>query len=290
MDNFEKISHSLGAKTHSADGTAKYTFAQDYNGSVRTTNPPDSTHSGTWYDSVPVKFKAGDTFDGELATIPIPMGISSSTMQVVNGKVQFGNSFVPIQIPFAVFKEGASSTPFPAQNDNPPSGISMYRIIKPINAGGGYLQDANGKSVSMQSLAPKVGDVISGTITNQLIGNVTVTGISYPIHAGGQGASGNSTIMIPSDSIQEVKTGNPSDKMPMFNGLSDRGKGLIKGGVIGGGAGLIYALIQHKNKLQYGVFGALALAAVGFYVSGVWSSPMTIFKPKEKTDQPQTGK
>lgn len=93
--------------------------------------------------------------------------------------------------------------------------MAQYKVIKPINAGSGFLMDANGNSVSMQSLVPKVGDIISGTIETKFIFNQNVTGISYPISAGATGAAGNSLIMIPQDALELVGSNNGNKPNPV---------------------------------------------------------------------------
>jgi hypothetical protein len=88
--------------------------------------------------------------------------------------------------------------------------MSKYKVIKPINVGSGFLMDKMGNSVSMQSLTPKVGDIINGTIITTFIFNKNVTGISYPITTGRSDVGGNSIIMIPEDSIQLIDSNSES--------------------------------------------------------------------------------
>lgn len=52
-----------------------------------------------------------------------------------------------------------------------------YKVIKPFNVGSGYLHDKDGNGVSMQSLAPKVGDVIIG---GEIITRSFPTGLMPP--------------------------------------------------------------------------------------------------------------
>ena len=82
----------------------------------------------------------------------------------------------------------------------------QYKVIKPINVGSGFLMDKTGNKVSMQSLTPKVGDIINGTIITEFIFNKNVTGISYPITTGRSDVGGNSKIMIPEDSLELVSS------------------------------------------------------------------------------------
>jgi hypothetical protein len=80
--------------------------------------------------------------------------------------------------------------------------MPQYKIIKQINAGSGYLKDINGNMVSMQSLAPKVGGIINGTIETKYMFNQYMTGISFPITTGRNDVAGNSQIFIPKDSVR----------------------------------------------------------------------------------------
>lgn len=95
--------------------------------------------------------------------------------------------------------------------------MAIYKIIKTINAGSGSLKDKNGNMVSVQELAPKVGDIISGNIKTKFIFNQNLIGLDYSINTGAGEqisnslvSSGSTIIFIPEDSLEFV-----SDEMPI---------------------------------------------------------------------------
>ncbi len=82
--------------------------------------------------------------------------------------------------------------------------MSKFKIIKAIDAGTGALSDANGNSVTMQSLAPKVGDIIEGEVKSNTVFGKEVSGIWFKVDAGGGTDVGEGEIYIPTDSVQKI--------------------------------------------------------------------------------------
>jgi hypothetical protein len=120
--------------------------------------------------------------------------------------------------------------------------MAKFKVIKPIDAGSGYLIDGKGNSVPMQQLVPKVGSIIEGVISEQYIFNQNLEGISYPITTNIEGQEGNSAIFIPSDSLEEVSADTPTtnDKKPLTNTQ----KWMILIGV----TGVLYFIMYQVNK------------------------------------------
>lgn len=80
--------------------------------------------------------------------------------------------------------------------------MAKYIVIKNIIVGSGYIHDKNGNAIPIQSLVPKIGDIIEGQITEMYGQYGNQKGIKYEILSGQE----KSLVLIPLHSIKEVDT------------------------------------------------------------------------------------
>ncbi len=81
--------------------------------------------------------------------------------------------------------------------------MAKYKVIKAINFGSGYIQDKTGKSISVNSFAPKVGDEIELDSTIVNLAGTRASGYNFLIKQ--EGVSG-SKVLIPIDSVEILTT------------------------------------------------------------------------------------
>ena len=80
-----------------------------------------------------------------------------------------------------------------------------YKVIKAIDAGSGFLLDSNeSATITMQSLCPKVGDIIRGVVEDKFIYNTNAKGLSFVISQGVAKIGHYSSLFIPIESLEEV--------------------------------------------------------------------------------------
>ncbi len=75
---------------------------------------------------------------------------------------------------------------------------NTYVVIKEIGAGSGYLRDEQGNMIPIQSLVPKVGDIVTGEMKTQFAWNQNITGIDYVIKLG----TDETKIIIPAENLK----------------------------------------------------------------------------------------
>ena len=90
--------------------------------------------------------------------------------------------------------------------------MAEYKVTKTISAGSGFLRAKDGSMVSMQSLVPKIGDIVSGQIKEYFIFNKNVKGIQYQIKTN---SGESSSVLIPEENLTEVIEGRPNLSEPI---------------------------------------------------------------------------
>ena len=93
--------------------------------------------------------------------------------------------------------------------------MPKFKVIKQIDAGSGFLHNSMGVAVSMQSLAPKIGSIISGTLQVRAFNNQAVSGIEYEIFADGSKRS-SSLIFIPEECLEGEGVGKMIGKPAIY--------------------------------------------------------------------------
>ena len=88
--------------------------------------------------------------------------------------------------------------------------MAKFVVIKPIQAGDGFMNDKDGKSVPMKSLVPKPDQIIVGRIQIRNIMNNNVSGVPYDIPTKVNGKLMVSTIMIPEENLQLIEEDKPA--------------------------------------------------------------------------------
>ncbi len=83
--------------------------------------------------------------------------------------------------------------------------MAKFVVIKPIQAGSGFINDKDGKLVPMQSLVPKPDSIIEGKIQVKSILNNNVKGVPYNIPTKVNGKLMLSTIMIPEENLEMIE-------------------------------------------------------------------------------------
>lgn len=78
-----------------------------------------------------------------------------------------------------------------------------YKVIKQIDAGSGFIHDKDGKVIPFQSLAPKVGDIITAPPIKEIfIFNKNMNGTSIEITSPDNASK--SELFIPAENLKQV--------------------------------------------------------------------------------------
>jgi len=87
--------------------------------------------------------------------------------------------------------------------------MATYRVTKDVGAGAGYLYNNIGAMIPINSLAPKVGDIVNGVIEEHTIGNITQRGINVELSTGAGQGDNKTTVFIPESSLELTNGATP---------------------------------------------------------------------------------
>lgn len=95
--------------------------------------------------------------------------------------------------------------------------MAVFKVIKAISGGTGYLKGPDGSMVPVQDLIPKPGDTVTGEIEVSNFGNKDERGITVAISTGLKGQEGSTLIFISEEYLELVSPAKSGAKT-LFTG------------------------------------------------------------------------
>lgn len=161
-----------------------------------------------------ITYTKGDVVQGDINADKIKINITPVKVYDIITKKYITLNSIDVRSSFLeeISRQSNNTTiPAPAQYiDDLNANIKKYKVIKEIYAGGGYI-DKGGKMIPVQSLVPKVGTIVYGEITDNMVFNKNIRGIRFTIKTKTGGIGGTTIILIPEENLQLISEQIKSD-------------------------------------------------------------------------------